>query len=110
MNSLGERLRVLREKNNFTLDYVAKKLNTTGISIGRYEKNQREPRSEMLNLLADFYNVSVEYLMGRTNIPRMDIKYDESDIILLESIKELNEDEKKKVDDFIKFLKFNREK
>lgn len=64
---LGERLKKLREENGFTLEYVAGHLNTTKTSIARYEKNDREPKSEMISALADFYNVSTDYLLGRTD-------------------------------------------
>lgn len=67
MDTLGSKLKKLREENGFTLEYVAKHLKTTKTSIGRYEKNDREPKSEMITALADFYNVSTDYLLGRTN-------------------------------------------
>ena len=67
MDTLGRRLKQLREENGFTLEYVATRLNTTKTSIARYEKNDREPKSEMISALADFYNVSTDYLLGRTN-------------------------------------------
>lgn len=80
MDTLGKRLKELREENSFTLEYVATKLNTTKTSIARYEKNDREPKSEMLTALANFYNVSVDYLLGRTderNIHKEKPKLDE---------------------------------
>lgn len=64
---LGERLKKLREEKGFTLEYVAGHLNTTKTSIARYEKNDREPKSEIISALADFYNVSTDYLLGRTD-------------------------------------------
>lgn len=67
MGTLGTRLRALREAKSLTLEQVANCVGTTKVSIGRYEKDEREPKSEMLNLLADYFNVSVDYLLGRTN-------------------------------------------
>ena len=60
MVTLGTRLRALREEKGLTLEQVANFVGTTKVSIGRYEKDEREPKSEMLNLLADFFNVSVD--------------------------------------------------
>lgn len=86
MDTLGARLKKLREQNGFTLEYVASKVGTTKVSISRYEKNEREPKGEMLNLLANFFNVTVDYLLGRTDIPTPDTnsltlnKKDERDI------------------------------
>ena len=65
MVTLGARLRALREEKGLTLEQVANSVGTTKVSIGRYEKDEREPKSEMLNLLADFFDVSVDYLLGR---------------------------------------------
>lgn len=67
MDTLGSRLKRLREERELTLEYVAKKVGTTKVSISRYEKDEREPKSEMLTLLADFYDVSIDYLLGRLN-------------------------------------------
>lgn len=72
MDTLGERLKELREMKGFTLEYVATRIGTTKTSIARYEKNDREPKSEMLTTLADFYNVSTDYLLGRTNVRRFE--------------------------------------
>lgn len=66
MDTLGTRLRKLRNQNGYTLEYVANKLGTTKVSIMRYEKDDREPKSEMLNALAGLYAVSLDYLLGRT--------------------------------------------
>lgn len=68
MDTLGSRLKKLRDDKELTLEYVANKIGTTKVSIGRYEKDLREPKGEMLNLLANFYDVSVDYLLGRTDI------------------------------------------
>lgn len=76
MDTLGSKLKKLREESGFTLEYVAKHLKTTKTSIGRYEKNDREPKSEMITSLADFYNVSTDYLLGRTDY--RNIKIDEN--------------------------------
>ena len=65
MVSFGERLRMERLKKGFSLDKVAKDINTTKATLSRYEKNQREPKLDMLGMLADYYECSVDYLMGR---------------------------------------------
>lgn len=96
MDTLGSRLKHLREKNGFTLEYVATCLNTTKTSIARYEKNDREPKSEMISSLADLYNVSTDYLLGRDS--DLDIKneveYSEDVLEAAELFGELNEKQK----------------
>ena len=46
----------------------------TGIEqalISRYESGDRIPPTETLQILADFYDVSVDYILGRTDNPRI---------------------------------------
>lgn len=69
MDTLGYRLKVLREKRDLTLEQVATAVGTTKVSIGRYEKDEREPKGEMLTLLANFYNVTSDYLLGLSCTP-----------------------------------------
>ena len=44
METLGDRLKSLRKEKGYTLEQVADKLNTTKVTISRYEKNLREPK------------------------------------------------------------------
>lgn len=50
---------------------LAMKLNTTQISISRYETGKREPDLKTLILIADFFDVSIDYLLERTDNPKM---------------------------------------
>ena len=46
----------------------------TGIEqslISKYESGERVPTTENLQILADFYNVSVDYILGRTDNPQI---------------------------------------
>ena len=67
MKTLGERLKDLRKEKGYTLEQVAEKLNTTKITISRYENNLREPKRETISQLAKLFNVSTDYLHGHTN-------------------------------------------
>ena len=62
-----ERIRNLREDNDYKQDEIAKLLNCTQACYSNYENGKRDVPAEVLSTLADFYNVSVDYLMGRTN-------------------------------------------
>lgn len=64
---LDTRLKELRNEKKYTLKYVAEKLNVTIRTICRYEDGTREPSIEMLKTLCDFYDVSADYLIGRTD-------------------------------------------
>ena len=66
METLGDRLKSLRKEKGYTLEQVADKLNTTKVTISRYEKNLREPKKETISQLAKLFNVSADYLLGHT--------------------------------------------
>lgn len=64
----GTRLKQLRSEHKLTQDELGKKINVSKASISLYEKNQREPSKESLITLANFFNVSTDYLLGNTTL------------------------------------------
>lgn len=64
---LGERLKSLRGSR--TQEEISKALGLSRARYSHYENNRVEPDTEILNKLADFYNVSTDYLLGRTDNP-----------------------------------------
>lgn len=60
----GERLKQLREEANLTMEQLAVSLGTKKQTISRYENNQREPEYATLIKIAQFFNVSTDYLLG----------------------------------------------
>lgn len=62
-----QKLKDLREDNDLTQRYVAKLLNTTQPQYSRYETGEREIPIRHLVTLADFYHVSTDYILGRTD-------------------------------------------
>lgn len=62
------RIRNLREDSDLTQAYMGKILNVTQKTYSRYENDQRAIPIEILSRLADFYNTSVDYLIGRTDV------------------------------------------
>ncbi len=65
---LGIRLRELRNEKEITQSDLGKILNLSQRSISQYELGIRFPDEVVLNLIADFFDVSLDYLFGRTNI------------------------------------------
>lgn len=59
-------LKSLRTERNMTQDQLAKILKISRSTIGMYEKGDREPDYETLEAIADFFNVDIDYLLGRT--------------------------------------------
>ena len=60
------RLKELRESKGLNMKETAKLLSIPYTTYVNYEKELREPTSEVLILLADFFETSVDYLVGRT--------------------------------------------
>jgi transcriptional regulator with XRE-family HTH domain len=65
------RLKELRKKKNISQLRLATELNTTQNTISRYETGEREPGIDDLIKIADYFNISVDYLIGRTENPKM---------------------------------------
>ncbi|PZE20484.1 helix-turn-helix domain-containing protein [Paenibacillus xerothermodurans] len=63
----GERIALLREKHSLTQDELSAKLGITRASLSHYENNRREPDYKTIVNIANFFNVSIDYLMGRTD-------------------------------------------
>lgn len=65
------RLKFLREKKNISQLKLAMDLNMNQNSISRYETGQRQADYATLIAFADYFNVSVDYLLERTDNPKM---------------------------------------
>ncbi len=64
---LSERLRQLRKEKGLTQAQVAIYCDITEKAYQNYELMSREPKLDILIRIADFYKVSLDYLVGRTN-------------------------------------------
>lgn len=82
---LGENLRILRKTRRITQDELARKLNTSRSCISNYELGNRQPDSETIRRIADIFDVSIDYLLGRSTI-KMSIRNEAN----LKEIEEIN--------------------
>ncbi|GMQ65228.1 helix-turn-helix domain-containing protein [Vallitalea maricola] len=64
-----KRLRQLREDRGLKQKDIAKLLNITTSAYGYYEQGKRNLDMNTLKTLSDYYNVSTDYMLGRTDIP-----------------------------------------
>lgn len=71
MPTLSERLIELKESKNLLQKDIAKAINLSLRSYQRYEYGEREPTSSVLIKIADYFNVSLDYLVGRTDNPKI---------------------------------------
>ena len=64
---MKEKLRSLRVENGLTQKELAARIKSTDKNIWAYEKGLATPPIEILSAYADFFEVSVDYLLGRTD-------------------------------------------
>ena len=77
---LGTRIKLLREELGLKQEDLAKKLSVSPSAIGMYERNLREPNNELILKIANFFNVSVDYLLGKSDIRNPEIEIDKDKI------------------------------
>ncbi len=70
MEIVAERLRELRNQTNLSQVKMADALGIKQGAVNRYENNQSEPSCETLLIYANFFDVSLDYIFGRTENPR----------------------------------------
>ena len=65
------RIKELRRQQHITQLKMAMDLHMSQNTISRYETGEREPGVAELIRIADYFHVSIDYLVGRTDIPQM---------------------------------------
>jgi len=69
MMELGDRIKYLREKLNWTQQQLCEKTGLTKVQLSRYETNDRKPDPDALKRIVDALDTSGDYLLGRTDNP-----------------------------------------
>lgn len=69
MTTFGSRLKRLREDKGLTQEQLGKVLNVKKAAVSKYENENTSPDNATLCRLADFFSVTVDYLLGRTDDP-----------------------------------------
>ena len=69
MAKFSERLRSLRTSRNLSQMDLSKLIQLSKSSINMYERGEREPGLETLERIADFFNVDMDYLLGKSDVP-----------------------------------------
>lgn len=68
MADFANRLKLLRKERNLKAEEIAEILNSKKRIVFSYEKNEAKPSFERLLKLADYFDVSLDYLVGRSDI------------------------------------------
>jgi len=87
--TIGEHIMLLRKQKKLSQSALGKTIGTSGDIIGRYERNLITPSIDVIIKIADSLGVSIDYLVGKTNL-MLDIKL----LKRIEDIEELPKDKK----------------
>lgn len=99
------RLKGLRESHNLSQQSFANIINVSQSTVGMWESGKRTPDSEMLAKIADYFDISVDYLIGRSNEHSLDDKLKGIAFALYKETKDLTDGEKQDILDYIRFKK-----
>lgn len=107
MSKFSLRLRELRNSRDLTQQNLADYIQTSKSSVNMYERGEREPGLEMVEAIADFFNVDLDYLLGKTDIPNRALfqsynsfevsSASHDDILTLHKYKQLDKDDQTKI-------------
>jgi len=87
--NFGDNMMLLRKKKKLSQAALGRLINTSGDVIGRYERGDITPSIDVVIKIADTLEVSIDYLIGKSNL-----QLDREAIKRLESISELSEQNK----------------
>lgn len=97
--TLGQKIRQLRKEKNLSQADLAYETGLTKGAISLYELDQRNPKIETLEVIADFFNVDMNYLTGKSSFTGLII--DETEHLLISHYRLLNNEGKAKADDYL---------
>lgn len=117
MSTIGERLRIARDKSGLKQTQVKERTNINNKTLSGYENNVSRPDLETLKLLAELYGVSTDYLLGHEmkedNVAyyknRIAIEFPDIDL-MFKDMESLTAEDMEEVYDYIKFKKSQKEK
>ncbi|ARX66042.1 XRE family transcriptional regulator [Bacillus toyonensis] len=108
----GNTLNSLRKEKKLRQEDMAKHLGIARTTYAMYEQGNREPDYDTLQKLANFFDVSVDYLLGRTNekLPLIDFSKDPDLNIWFKDIKDASPEKREELKQFWEFIKQKKEK
>lgn len=106
-NIITTRLRQLRDRIGVNQDVVAEACDISRVALTRYENGQRVPRAQIAARLADYYGVTVDYLLGRDDVPVPALEKAPADMRAeaKELLENMTDDEYNAALQYLKFLK-----
>ena len=115
MSIFGKRLKELREEYNevaaekLTGAKLGEALGVSKQSVSKWENGLSYPDFDTIIKLSEIFNVSTDYLLGRTDIKNPSDESDPQENPILKEFEELSEESKKELEKYIKLLKIKDE-
>lgn len=101
----GDIFKELRLEKKLSQDKIAEDLDVSQGLIARWENHSSTPGPEMLVYIADYFGVSVDYLIGKSKYKNVEAENSEIDNILFSKAKDLSDEDKKAVLGIVEALK-----
>lgn len=92
MNMFSVRLKAMRKERKETQEDIARLLKVQRTTVGEYERGNIRPPMDKMKVLADHFEVSVDYLMGNTNFQTAEERNEESPNDVSKAMKKILED------------------
>jgi transcriptional regulator with XRE-family HTH domain len=100
------RIRQLRERDDITQEKLGKMLNVQKAAISKYENNIVPLTDETINKLCDIFDVSSDYLLGKSEFEKIEEPYNnELEKVLFSKTKDLTDSEKRTILNVINAIK-----
>ena len=105
-----ERIKELRKQKKITMKKLGNVIGVSESTISLYENGKRQPDNDTLKRLADFFNVSVDYLLDRTDEKnpsesKEDVTFDDFTYAMYNESRDLTEEDKEALLGMAKLLK-----
>lgn len=98
--AIGKKISELRAKRGLSQSDLAKDLNVSTSTIGMWETDKRAIKDEIIVQIADYFNVSADYLLGRE---------DNSDLLAAHIDSNLTDEEKREVENYLNYLRSKKD-
>ena len=110
-------LKILRENQHLSQQKLANAIDVSRSTIAMWETGKSQPDNDALKMIADFFKVSVDYILGRENAPSPleapyadNTKLSVSDCSLVHETEDLTDGEREKILDYVRYIKSQRKK
>ena len=112
MATLAERIKSLRKGAGLTQQQLGLQFGVAKNTISQYETGRNAPNDDIKIAMANYFNVSMDYLMGKTDVPGFDsrtppviaTKVTESGIDMFHTYLDLSASNQAKVNDYVQML------